>query len=90
MGWPLVWSNQRICTFSNQEIIMKKQSLIDAETMANATASVSKLPTLKSATAAAVVTVVLAALPAISLVFPPILPFVGAINAVAKIFGYGA
>lgn len=69
---------------------MKKNSLIDAETMANATASVSKLPTLKSATAAAVVTIALAALPAISIVFPAVAPFVGAINAVAKLFGYGA
>jgi peptidoglycan LD-endopeptidase CwlK len=49
----------------------------------------SKLPTLKSATAAALVTGLLAALPAIALVFPAVSPFVGAINAVAKLFGYG-
>lgn len=50
---------------------------------------VSKLPTLKSATAAAVITGLLAALPAIAMVFTPLQPFVGAINAIAKLFGYG-
>lgn len=50
---------------------------------------VSKLPTLKSATAAAVVTGLLAVLPAVAMVFTPLQPFVGAINAIAKMFGYG-
>lgn len=49
----------------------------------------SPLPTLKSATAAAAVTALLALLPTIAIVFPQISPFVGAINAVAKVFGYG-
>jgi hypothetical protein len=77
---------------------MVKKNLIDTETMAAAKASLAdvekeknaSLPTLKSAKAAAAVTVLLAALPAIAIVVPQIAPFVGAINAVARLFGYGA
>lgn len=51
------------------------------------------MPTLKSvkatAIAASIVPVVLMALPAIAYVFPAITPFIGAINALAKMFGYG-
>jgi peptidoglycan LD-endopeptidase CwlK len=47
------------------------------------------VPTLKSAKAAAVVSLVVAVLPTLAIVFPQISPFIGAINAVAKIFGYG-
>jgi peptidoglycan LD-endopeptidase CwlK len=47
------------------------------------------VPTLKSAKAAAVVSLVVAVLPTVAIVFPQIAPFIGAINAVAKLFGYG-
>ena len=63
---------------------VKAETAVVAETV-----KVSKLPTLKSATAAAAVTGLLALLPTIALFFPAISPFVGAINAVAKAFGYG-
>ena len=62
--------------------------VVKAETAAVA-APAQKLPTLKSATAALVVSGLLALLPTIAVVFPPVAPFVGAINAVAKLFGYG-
>ena len=79
--------------FENNKV---RSIMIDDETMAKAQASVeqiavkpSKLPTLKSAAAGAAVTAVIALLPTIAIFFPAISPFVGAINAVAKLFGYG-
>lgn len=62
---------------------------VEAAAVAVPVEKVSKLPTLKSATAAAVVTGLLAVLPAVAMVFTPLQPFVGAINAIAKLFGYG-
>ena len=74
--------------------MVQKKGLIDAETMAAASASVSKLPTLKSKKAAAVAAVVipmiLAVLPTVSVFVPQITPFIGGINYIAKLFGYGA
>lgn len=77
----------------------KKKGLIDGDTMAAAQASVAGLsdtaaPTLKSVKAATVlkvlVPVVLMALPAVATLVPQIAPFVGVINGLAKLFGYGA
>ncbi len=72
------------------------QGFIDPDTMANAMASVEPvtmrdrvIPALKSKKAAAVVGIVLMALPTISIFVPQISPFIGAINAFAQLFGYG-
>lgn len=75
---------------------MRKNNFIDDETMAAAIASVETvpmrdrvIPALKSKKAAAAVGLVLLALPTISIFVPQITPFIGAINALAQMFGYG-
>lgn len=62
---------------------------VETAAVAAEAVKVSKLPMLKSATVAAVVTGLLAVLPAVAMVFTPLQPFVGAINGIAKLFGYG-
>jgi peptidoglycan LD-endopeptidase CwlK len=95
----LVWGGRwgSLSDYPHFEIRKKQENLMDDFEQNGASVddkivkvdTPSKLPTLKSATAAAAVTVLLAALPAIAMVVPQIQPFVGAINAIAKLFGYG-
>lgn len=63
---------------------VKAETAVVAETV-----KVSKLPTLKSASVAAVIPAILMVLPAIAYLFPQFAPVIAGINVVAKAFGYG-
>lgn len=77
----------------NKFASLDETALSDASAPAVSAAPAVAMPTLKSAKAAAVlkvlVPVVLVALPTIAGFVPAITPFIGAINALAKMFGYG-
>lgn len=71
--------------------------MIDEETMNRAQATVSEvekpkktIPVVKTVAISASVTALLALLPTIAIVFPAITPFIGVINVLAGLLGYGA